>query len=86
MTKRLSSWNVEGVDDAEAGGKDEHVPDAHLMRERQHREDEGKNHRDRLRRDQNAMPVEPVGDRTADGGKEKDRDLACECGNPEQRR
>jgi hypothetical protein len=82
----LARGDVEGADDAEAGGEREDVPDLHAAREHQRRERQRKNHRRGLCDHQDAMAVVAIGNAAADRGQEEHGNLAGESGDAEQRR
>ena len=84
--ERLARRHVEGVDDAEQRGQGEHVPHLDAAGEDQRRENQRKDHRRGLRRDEDVTAVEAVGRRAAEGREKQDRDLARESGEAEKRR
>ena len=84
--ERLAGGDVEGVGDAEQRRKREDVPDADDAAKRECGEPERQHHHRALRRDENAAPVQPIGQDTAKRGEQEHRNLAREADEPEQQR
>ena len=68
--------DVHRIDHAQERGQQEDVPHLHVPGECQTGQDERQKHGRGLGRDQDAVAIVAVGDRSADGGQQEDRNLA----------